>query len=993
MMATDHVNSTTVIDLAAQTNANLNFNEKQISNVTFLQGDRAVVTLMSGQVVVLKNVDALSDPTAHVTMSDGSAFSAQTLSLNSMVVSQDSSASEVSRENQMQMSFEEQTFSVDPLVPLNLGVDVTDIKTAEVDGDSLVLELNNGQVLALDNLAQALSQNADVAVNFDGNVVNLSNFLASMNVDVSVFSETDLAALAEQLAAVEPAAGEGAGGAQNSGFSFLSAQNVALNNGPAARGAIAPTALNYNFVAVTPDDVFNVSFDATGEPIFTENSQDPTVTVNTDNSDAQVFEDGSVFVPIEARLNDVGGSESLSLTIQGVPADWTLTGQGWSRNADGSYSYTVATVGANYSGGVTLAPGADSDFDINNLTVTATATETVSGDVATAQQVIDVITDAVADTPDLSATGNSGEEGDVLSINLSAALNDLDGSETLSGITISGIPSGFSLSAGTQQANGDWVIDAADFGSLSITPPSGYDGTLNLSASVTATETNLSGAEITFANNSATSTVDFSVSWDDAPVLIVGGNGNDPINGGGGDDILVGDTGGSTEIQPTQDYNLNIVLDTTGSLQGQFATVQSAITNLLNQLGSYNAGTINVNIIPFSQIALANNGGEYLDQPITPETGDATSGSDLNELINFVNGINAYGATNFEATLAQAADIIANNSVSNASTYTLFISDGEANTFTNSRGQAVFTPYITDSNDTLNEWDVLDQINGDTDGSDEIAAIQALSDRVFSVIIGANPSAEAVEIMEAISSDGTHDNLTDANDLNDYANLFNAASTITDYDDIGDDVIDGGAGDDLIFGDVLYTDDLADAYGLTTEDGAGWAVFQALEQRADWDRADTINYLHTHSDALAQESGSGSVARAGGNDVLNGGDGNDMIYGQEGNDVLNGGAGDDLLNGGSGADTFVLSSGHDTIADFSLSDGDVLDLSSYLGNFDPVQDAITDFVRISNAGSNSLVSVDVNGDGTNFVAIATLSGVVTGVQDEQALYNNGTIAA
>ena len=80
------------------------------------------------------------------------------------------------------------------------------------------------------------------------------------------------------------------------------------------------------------------------------------------------------------------------------------------------------------------------------------------------------------------------------------------------------------------------------------------------------------------------------------------------------------------------------------------------------------------------------------------------------------------------------------------------------------------------------------------------------------------------------------------------------------------------------------------------------------------------------------------------NDTLRGDDGNDILVGLTGNDSLNGGAGNDnlfggpgrdSLAGGSGADKFVFistpdspASSHDQITDFSLSSGDVIDLSS-----------------------------------------------------------------
>ncbi len=94
--------------------------------------------------------------------------------------------------------------------------------------------------------------------------------------------------------------------------------------------------------------------------------------------------------------------------------------------------------------------------------------------------------------------------------------------------------------------------------------------------------------------------------------------------------------------------------------------------------------------------------------------------------------------------------------------------------------------------------------------------------------------------------------------------------------------ITGKGGDDIIYGDVLFTDTLAAAKGITTlAAGSGWAVFSLLETGAvagstSWTRAGTLAYIQSHQAELAGESG-----RSGGNDTINGGGGNDVVYGQE----------------------------------------------------------------------------------------------------------------
>jgi Ca2+-binding RTX toxin-like protein len=132
-----------------------------------------------------------------------------------------------------------------------------------------------------------------------------------------------------------------------------------------------------------------------------------------------------------------------------------------------------------------------------------------------------------------------------------------------------------------------------------------------------------------------------------------------------------------------------------------------------------------------------------------------------------------------------------------------------------------------------------------------------------------------------------------------------------------------------------------------------------------------------------------------GQDILYGGTGNDTLRGENGNDTLYGGSGVDTLYGGAGSDRFVFESDSafsnvDTIADFSLAQNDVIDISDLLALYDPLSHAITDFVSITQSGSNSALFVDRDGAGAGYGAqqIATISGV-TGITDVAALIANG----
>jgi Ca2+-binding RTX toxin-like protein len=84
------------------------------------------------------------------------------------------------------------------------------------------------------------------------------------------------------------------------------------------------------------------------------------------------------------------------------------------------------------------------------------------------------------------------------------------------------------------------------------------------------------------------------------------------------------------------------------------------------------------------------------------------------------------------------------------------------------------------------------------------------------------------------------------------------------------------------------------------------------------------------NDYLSGAAGNDSLVGGNGNDNLLGGTGVDTLTGGAGNDLLTGGTGNDLLTGGTNADRFIFNSlteGVDTITDFSVAQGDKIQIS------------------------------------------------------------------
>ena len=118
----------------------------------------------------------------------------------------------------------------------------------------------------------------------------------------------------------------------------------------------------------------------------------------------------------------------------------------------------------------------------------------------------------------------------------------------------------------------------------------------------------------------------------------------------------------------------------------------------------------------------------------------------------------------------------------------------------------------------------------------------------------------------------------------------------------------------------------------------------------------------------------------GGDDLLIGSDLDDTLDGGQGADLLNGGAGDDVLTGGEGADTFAFTYGGfeaDTITDFSLAEGDALDLSDLLGGALAGADGnvLDNYLSISVSGGNTVITYETDGAGTPNDGTITLTGV------------------
>ena len=209
---------------------------------------------------------------------------------------------------------------------------------------------------------------------------------------------------------------------------------------------------------------------------------------------------------------------------------------------------------------------------------------------------------------------------------------------------------------------------------------------------------------------------------------------------------------------------------------------------------------------------------------------------------------------------------------------------------------------------------------------------------------------------------------------------------------------------------------LKDAAGLTATGTATIAVAPTSTAPViqGTSNGETLNANQKIGTIIYGNGGYDNIYGHDGNDTLYGGHGNSKIYGYYGNDTLYGGVGDDILNGGpgndtliagygsdqlaggTGADTFAflaanLSSGTDKITDFSVSQGDKIDISDVLsGHYNAATDALANFVDIVNSGTGSLLEVDLTGHAgaSGWSPVALLNGYNL---DEQLLALHGNL--
>ncbi|MUJ36926.1 cadherin domain-containing protein [Aliivibrio fischeri] len=569
-----------------------------------------------------------------------------------------------------------------------------------------------------------------------------------------------------------------------------------------------------------------------------------------------------------------------------------------------------------------------------------------------------VFSDAIVElNPDGSYTIIQNVE---IPLDLSASVTDLDGSESLESLVLSGLSENAVILDENKQpigtydeATGNWILpvgagnQTVDFSNLSIQVPK-PESDFTLKATATAIE----------ASNSDTSSGDAEATLPQ--------------------DILV-DQGGSL---PTT--LITLALDSSGSMgdvevddkERMQLVLESSIKLLEDIQNQPNSGTVQVQLIDFD-----NRHSDETNDTATSlgwySVADAiTHLQDAIEIEMISDPYHIGGGTDYSEAIYAILDGYSNDKapndvdLSNTNDVIYFISDGHNNEVIPADLLVQWNEFIEDKEvkavGVINDGTNNLYLGGLTDISDNIIYIE--DKELYTVLPQLKPTigqqgaltgsltgianselvieTSKINILKVIDQDGNVS--SESVDINLYEEKL---QLVTDY---GNLLInkDGSYLFQPIDNPTLIDSGKSVTYELayTVIDGEG--VEHLQQATLNVSPSDETNIQINHS-----LSGSTN------NDVVIGSDEDDVIFAHQGNDILIGGLGDDILVGGIGDDIFKwvdqgADSGVDTIKDFTKGE-DLIDITEIL-NDDVHQNDLNDLlehITISEDGDDFTLSI------------------------------------
>ena len=596
-------------------------------------------------------------------------------------------------------------------------------------------------------------------------------------------------------------------------------------------------------------------------------------------------------------------------------------------------------------------------------------------------------------------------------LNISSALTDTDGSETLS-IVVAGIPAAAILSAGTKNADGTWSVSPGQLSGLKITVPDGGPAEFSLTVKATATENDGSTNTV-----SVTTTADFTAS---APTLTTQtATGNEdtaiPLN----IQAALTDTDGSESLSiKIENIPAGSVLTSNGDpiaiTNGTVVLTQAQLANLAiqppansnvdfdlkvtaistessNGAQSTKVGTLRVDVkgvadVPVLEADVGENTGTTYPLNITALLAD-TDGSEtlsiriggLPSAVTLSAGTNLGGGV-WALTTAQLAGLKMNVPTTVTQDFAIEVkaisTENDGDTAYDLAIVDVEVPHSIPGSTIAGNNSSNTLVGGSGDdvmygygGNDRMDG-GAGSDRMYGG--SGNDTMFGGAGNDTLDGGSGKDTLYggDGNDK-----LLGGSGDDTLYGDAGDDYLDGGSGKDTLYGgtgnDTLFGGDGDDKlYGDAGDDrldgGSGKDILYG------GDGMDTL-YGGDGDDTLYGDAGNDTLYGGEGKDTLYGGAGNDRIDGGAGDDIIYGGAGNDILTGGAGKDEFHFDSGsgHDIVTDIFnqdklVFDGQEFDIADLRFGEDDKGDVVISFqgkdTKVTLEGVKTS-QLDRNGDG------------------------------
>ncbi|WP_429076800.1 type I secretion C-terminal target domain-containing protein [Aeromonas hydrophila] len=540
-------------------------------------------------------------------------------------------------------------------------------------------------------------------------------------------------------------------------------------------------------------------------------------------------------------------------------------------------------------------------------------------------------------------------------LEISASLTDRDGSEQLDSLVLTGMPTGSTLYQGstvlgTVGADGKltltglWNQSALDvkLTGLTLRVPGSSAGQFDLKVEAIAKE--VATDQTSSASDQDSIRMSYFLSTEGEP-------GDQNRAYGNEHNIVVGDLDGSV-VLPGQNYNIAFMVDSSGSIgTSAMNTIKSQLAQVFATLktsaGTEGAGKVNIFLVDFDSQA---------NKSISVDLKDPNVLAKLQAVLDSMDGSSWNGgATNYEDALKTTSnwfnsDTAKNNT--NAKNLAYFITDGAPNTYydyedtnpivntkTNERldslvnvnnyvpGEVFYANIgginrvLIDANGNVQKWS---QGNNNKWSSTSIGTLKAQGDGTFEIstsydsnywalqnalavlplLLANKVTLEAIGIGSSVSIDTLKlfdsDQIVQSNvSANDLANAI-LGTSVNNLP--GSDRIDGGAGDDILFGDAIHFAGInGEGYAAIKQYVAGKLSAGSVTD------AQVHDYITDHASEFDQSSSNDKA------DVLIGGDGNDILFGQGGDDFLFGGAGNDILFGGAGNDTLYGESGNDTL--------------------------------------------------------------------------------